>query len=205
MGPQRKSSTAASSTSASASPAPTGDSPTSVQRASTLESPAVRQLLPPPLSRQPSQDQSAGEGDALFELPVTRPPPIPPVLGQTGPPVRAASSSNRVAQLVLAPFEQSRIMTRNRRSSERPPAAPVASTSTLPARKNRSVSSASESGGLSDGDPPGYGPVEPVAALSRTVSQSGAKDKVKRTYEELEDIVFSNPKQFSSMAFAIAA
>lgn len=200
-----------SSPAASALPGPTGDSPPSLQHAKKLDLSFSRQLLPPPLLRQTSQDRAGeaefdGESEAVldaaeFELPVTRALPLPPVLGQTGPPTRAASSSTRANQLVIAPFELSRIMTRNRRSSERP----VASTSSMPPRFSRpSGSSASDSGDLSDGDPPGYVPPAPAVALSRSTSEGGSKDKGKRTFEELEDITFSNPKQFTSMAVTIA-
>ena len=107
-------------------------------------------------------------------------------------------------------------MTRNRRSSEA--CEPVASTSAARVGNAASGSegSDSDSGGISDGDPPGYvapavavaGPPAVVVAgsMSRSAStESGTKDKGKRTYEELEEITFSNPKQFTSMAFDIAA
>ncbi|ORY79783.1 hypothetical protein BCR35DRAFT_304617 [Leucosporidium creatinivorum] len=58
----------------------------------------------------------------------------------------------------------------------------------------------SDSGGeVSDGDPPGYTAPPPV------VSKGKAREVplVERNYHELEDIIFSNPKTFTSMVFEI--
>ena len=51
---------------------------------------------------------------------------------------------------------------------------------------------------LSDGDPPGYGPVLQPNSIPRN------PDLKRRSFEELEDITCSNPKNFASMAFEIA-
>lgn len=64
------------------------------------------------------------------------------------------------------------------------------------ARSESSPSSSEDS----DGDPPGYvAPVEVVAL------PPGLDPAAVRSFQELEEILFSNPKSFTSMAFAIAA
>lgn len=55
---------------------------------------------------------------------------------------------------------------------------------------------------ISDGDPPGYVPPPSAAsALGRELQP----EEVIREFAELEEVTFSNPQSFSSMAFAIAA
>ncbi|GAA5888412.1 hypothetical protein JCM16303_005732 [Sporobolomyces ruberrimus] len=93
------------------------------------------------------------------------------------------------------------------------------------------MASDSSDGGVSDGDPPQYSTSTtsslPIAALPTpaTYSARGNQDSLvgttggaanvvanpstskkagKRSFEELEDIVFSNPKSFATLAFAIA-
>jgi len=60
----------------------------------------------------------------------------------------------------------------------------------------REMSSDSGGGEVSDGDPPGY--VAPPPPRERELPL------VERYYHELEDIIFSNPKTFTSMVFEIA-
>ncbi|KAK4705973.1 hypothetical protein P7C70_g212, partial [Phenoliferia sp. Uapishka_3] len=167
---------------------PVHTSPTSALPASSTRFAITRSLLPPPFSRR---DSSSNDD---FDPLTTRPVPLPPVLGQIGPAPRT-----RAAQRILAPFE-SRIMTRNRRGDEggsgsatKPGAPSVFRTD----YREASDSDGSHSGSVSDGDPPGY--VAPTGIKAEVLDNS------KRNYEELEDITFSNPNQFISMAFAIAA
>lgn len=67
-------------------------------------------------------------------------------------------------------------------------------------------------GGVSDGDPPDYsgGPrpalIAPRPSLgSASVGGSGGSSGKKRSFDELEDIVFSNPKSFIALCKEIAA
>ncbi|GAA5920168.1 hypothetical protein JCM1841_006622 [Sporobolomyces salmonicolor] len=93
-------------------------------------------------------------------------------------------------------------------------------------RRNREgfhyMASDSDSDGISDGDPPGYEaapqpqpPPPPSAsaphAARGTVGADGQqlltappRRTGKRSFEELEDIIFANPRSFATLAFAIA-
>jgi len=92
------------------------------------------------------------------------------------------------------------------------------------------MASDSEDGGISDGDPPFFAgslppstvgtpsvlagfPARPTTNQDSIAGITGgapnplaqpSKSKGKRSFEELEDIVFSNPKSFATLAFAIA-
>lgn len=92
------------------------------------------------------------------------------------------------------------------------------------------MASDSDDGAISDGDPPFYAgslppsnvgtpsvltgfPTRPTSNQDSIAGMTGGaanlqaqppKSKGKRSFEELEDIVFSNPKSFATLAFAIA-
>lgn len=94
------------------------------------------------------------------------------------------------------------------KSSKRPPPAPEDAPITRNTTRRLSSSTerpryremSSDSGGeVSDGDPPGY--VAPPLAVSN--GQEQEVPLVERNYLELEDIIFSNPKTFTSMVFEI--
>ncbi|GAA5907991.1 hypothetical protein JCM5296_000779 [Sporobolomyces johnsonii] len=92
-------------------------------------------------------------------------------------------------------------------------------------RRNREgfhyMASDSDSDGISDGDPPGYEaapqpqppppPSAPAPAARGAVGADGQqlltappRRTGKRSFEELEDIIFANPRSFATLAFAIA-
>lgn len=119
-------------------------------------------------------------------------PPVVPVASTSAmipPPLPPASKAVKRPPLAPEDAPITRNATRRASSSDDSTARPA----------YREPSSESGSG-ISDGDPPGFRGAAPVAFNSKG---KGAL-KVERKYEELEDIIFSNPKSFTAMVFAIA-